>query len=95
MGLLLKQLGSQQSDSNNLLYIKLKTLRIWVFQSTSIQRQFKTKWEVDTIFVVNYDVNNKDNEIIMHADKIIQVMKDANSYIRNNHLVNGNSIYSS
>ena len=43
---------------------------IWVFECTSIQRQFKTKWEVDAIFVVNYDINNK-NDDDNNTDKII------------------------
>ena len=66
MGLLLTALGSSGEQQ---LVIKFKTLRIWVFQCTSIQRQFKTKWEVDAIFVVNYDINNKNND--NNTDKII------------------------
>ena len=52
---------------------------IWVFECTSIQRQFKTKWEVDAIFVVNYNINDKNND--NNKDKIIYVMKDGTVHI--------------
>ena len=54
----------------------------------------KTKWVVDAIFVVNYNINNNND----NTDKIINGgWNSSNRYIRNNHLVvvNGSSIYSS
>ena len=47
-----------------------------VFECTSIQRQFKTKQEVNaivTVFVVNYNINNKNNG--NNTNKMIIVMK--------------------
>ena len=49
---------------------------IWVFECTSIQRQFKTKWEVDaivTVFLLLIVIfKNNDN----NTNKIKTVMKD-------------------
>ena len=71
MGLLvLLTNGYKEADWQQHLVIKLKTLGIWVFECTSIQRQLKTKWEVDAIFVVNYNINNKNND---NTDKIIYI----------------------
>ena len=41
--------NSQEANGEQHLVIKLKTLGMGVFEYTSVQRQFKTKWEVDAI----------------------------------------------
>ena len=70
-------INPKEADGEQHLVIKLKISGMGLFECTSLQRQFKdkmgSKYNSNSIVMVNYNINNKNNN--NNTNKVIIVMK--------------------